>query len=93
MTEIDPDVLEKVRTGYKKLAAASNLKLLVQTYFGDGDQAIKALSGTGVQAFGVDVVYGGAELPSWNGEELLLVGVVDGRNVWRTDLDAALERA
>lgn len=91
VTEIDPDVLEKVRTGYKKLAAASNLKLLVQTYFGDGDQAIKALSGTGVQAFGVDVVYGGAELPSWNGEELLLVGVVDGRNVWRTDLDAALE--
>ena len=93
VTAVDPAVQDRVRTGYEKLAAVAadkGLKLLVQTYYGDGDQAIKLLSGTGVEAFGVDLVAGGAELPSWTGEELLVAGVVDGRNVWRTDLDTAL---
>ncbi|HIW95750.1 MAG TPA: 5-methyltetrahydropteroyltriglutamate--homocysteine S-methyltransferase, partial [Candidatus Corynebacterium gallistercoris] len=91
VTEVAQDALDRTRAGYEKLAAATDLKILIQTYFGDGDQAIKLLSGTGVAAFGVDLVYGGTELPSWTGEEELLAGVVDGRNVWRTDLDAALE--
>ena len=91
VTEVAQDALDRTRAGYEKLAQASDLKILVQTYFGDGDQAIKLLSGSGVAAFGVDLVYGGAELPSWTGAELLLAGVVDGRNVWRTDLDAALK--
>lgn len=91
VTAVAEDALNRTRAGYEKLAAATDLKILVQTYFGNGDQAIKLLSGSGIAAFGVDVVYGDAELPSWTGEELLSVGVVDGRNVWRTDLDAALE--
>lgn len=91
VTAVDPSILDAVREGYRRLAAATDLKILLQTYFGDGDQAIATLTGTGIAAFGVDVVYGGAELPSWTGQEQLLVGVVDGRNVWRTDLDAALK--
>ncbi|KAB1503105.1 5-methyltetrahydropteroyltriglutamate--homocysteine S-methyltransferase [Corynebacterium sp. 320] len=94
VTAIDKAVLDRVRAGYEKLAGIAQdkgLKLLVQTYFGDGNQAIELLSGSGVSAFGVDLVYGGTELPAWTGDELLVAGVVDGRNVWRTDLDAALE--
>ena len=85
-------------------AEAAGLSLLVQTYFGDGDLAVKTLSGTGVAAFGVDLVTGRTDeryteqtdvadrdlLPSWTGEELLLAGVVDGRNIWRTDLGLSL---
>ncbi|MGO1416932.1 MAG: 5-methyltetrahydropteroyltriglutamate--homocysteine S-methyltransferase [Candidatus Corynebacterium faecigallinarum] len=99
------DLLARTRAGYEKLAAATDLNLLVQTYFGDGDLAIKTLTGTGIAAFGVDLVTGRTDerqsdetniadadlLPSWNGSEQLLAGVVDGRNIWRTDLARALE--
>ena len=94
VTEVAQRDLDRTRAGYEKLAEVAEnkgLKLLVQTYFGDGDQAIELLTGSGVAAFGVDLIYGGAELPSWNGSELLVAGVVDGRNVWRTDLAKALE--
>ena len=90
VTDVDDELLKRTAEGYRKLAAATELNLLVQTYYGDGNQAINTLSGTGVKAFGVDVVYGKADLPAWTGQELLVVGVVDGRNVWRTDLDRAL---
>lgn len=95
VTDVDlgSEAAKATRRGYEQLAKAAEdkgLKLAVQTYFGDGDKAIKLLSGSGVAAFGVDLIYGGSELPSWTGEELLFAGVVDGRNIWRTDLDAAL---
>ncbi|MDN6438971.1 MAG: 5-methyltetrahydropteroyltriglutamate--homocysteine S-methyltransferase, partial [Corynebacterium nuruki] len=99
------DLLARTRAGYEKLVAATDLNILVQTYFGDGDLAVKTLSGTGIAAFGVDLVTGRTDerqaddtniadealLPSWTGEEQLLAGVVDGRNIWRTDLARALQ--
>lgn len=99
------DLLARTRAGYEKLVAASSANLLVQTYFGDGDLAVRTLSGTGVAAFGVDLVTGRTDerqsddtrtadadlLPSWTGEEQILAGVVDGRNIWRTDLTRALD--
>jgi 5-methyltetrahydropteroyltriglutamate--homocysteine methyltransferase len=99
------DLLARTRVGYERLAAASDLDILLQTYFGDGDLAIKTLTGTGIAAFGVDLVTGRTDerqadetniadadlLPSWTGAEQLLAGVVDGRNIWRTDLARALE--
>lgn len=93
VTDLDEVTLARTRQVYEKLAGVSesaNTKLWVQTYFGDGGQALKTLSGTGVQAIGCDLVAGSAELPHWTGKELLVAGIVDGRNVWRTDLDAAL---
>ena len=101
------ELLARTRAGYRKLVntlravgGENPTKLLLQTYYGDGDRAINALSGIGISAFGVDLVTGrqaelgshlDAELlPSWTGEEQLLAGVVDGRNIWRTDLAAAL---
>ncbi|HIW92130.1 MAG TPA: 5-methyltetrahydropteroyltriglutamate--homocysteine S-methyltransferase, partial [Candidatus Corynebacterium avicola] len=99
------DLLARTRAGYEKLTQASDLNVLLQTYFGDGDLAIKTLTGTGIAAFGVDLVTGRTDerqsedtdiadadlLPSWNGSEQLLAGVVDGRNIWRTDLARTLE--
>lgn len=93
------DLLKRTRAGYEKLVEAAGagdegVNLLIQTYFGDGNAAIELLGGSGVAAFGVDLVTGGAaaaELPAWNGKELLAAGVVDGHNVWRSDLDAALK--
>ncbi|WP_290706088.1 MULTISPECIES: 5-methyltetrahydropteroyltriglutamate--homocysteine S-methyltransferase [Gordonia] len=68
--------------------------IFVNTYFGDpGADVLAALAATGVEAIGVDLVYGSADtvasVPGLS-TKLLVAGVVNGRNIWRTDLDAAL---
>jgi 5-methyltetrahydropteroyltriglutamate--homocysteine methyltransferase len=73
-------------------------KMLVAGYYGDLGPALPVLAASPVEAIGLDLVAGAedlrvaASLPAlW--EKTVLAGVVDGRNVWRTDLDAALGRA
>ena len=72
--------------------APSRPSILVQTYFGDARESLGALGRTGVEAVGVDLVAGGVESvrSAGLGGKIVVAGVVDGRNVWRTDLDAAL---
>ena len=89
VTDVAPEVLERVRAGYARLASRGGV--FVNTYFGAGDQALDTLAGLGLGAIGVDLVSDGVTgLEAWAGEELLVAGIVDGRNVWRTDLCAAL---
>ncbi|AKF27168.1 5-methyltetrahydropteroyltriglutamate--homocysteine methyltransferase [[Brevibacterium] flavum] len=89
VTDVAPEVLEQVRAGYTTLAKRGGV--FVNTYFGSGDQALNTLAGIGLGAIGVDLVtHGVTELAAWKGEELLVAGIVDGRNIWRTDLCAAL---
>lgn len=89
VTDVAPEVLQQVRAGYTTLAKRGGV--FVNTYFGSGDQALNTLAGIGLGAIGVDLVtHGVTELAAWKGEELLVAGIVDGRNIWRTDLCAAL---
>ncbi len=80
---------------YSRLAALTDRpKLLVAGYFGGFGAALPVLAETAVEAIAIDAVYGEdvAELPGISGlrNKTLVLGVVDGRNVWRTDLTAAL---
>jgi 5-methyltetrahydropteroyltriglutamate--homocysteine methyltransferase len=65
----------------------------VATYFGDPGNALPALARTPIEAIGVDLVYGAdtavASVPEL-ATKTLVAGVVDGRNIWRTDLESAL---
>ncbi len=65
----------------------------VATYFGDLGDVLPALARTPVEAIGIDLVEGGktavAAVPEL-AEKLVVAGIVDGRNIWRTDLEAAL---
>jgi 5-methyltetrahydropteroyltriglutamate--homocysteine methyltransferase len=67
----------------------------VATYFGDPGAALPALARTPVDAIGVDLVRGAdtavASVPGLAGKTLV-AGIVNGRNVWRTDLESALSR-
>lgn len=79
---------------YTALCSVSNRPAIyVATYFGDPGAALPALARTPVEAIGVDLVAGAdtsvAGVPELAGKTLV-AGVVDGRNVWRTDLEAAL---
>src|SRR5690606_19777146 len=63
-------------------------------YFGTPGPALAALAGTDIEGIAVDLVAGTqvdevAAVPAL-ANKLLVAGVVDGRNVWRADLDAAL---
>jgi 5-methyltetrahydropteroyltriglutamate--homocysteine methyltransferase len=87
--------LAALRTAYERLAALSDRpRLLVAGYFGDLGPALPVLAGTAIEGIAVDLVAGpqaAARIPTIAGlrEKTLVAGVVDGRNVWRTELSAA----
>ena len=79
---------------YERLAGVSRRPaIMVATYFGDPGAALGELARTSVEGIAVDLVEGGvdavAAIPELAGK-MVVAGVVDGRNIWRTDLDAAL---
>jgi len=82
---------------YAKLnAAANSSRLLLATYFGElGDNLDLALS-LPVDGLHVDLVRGpqqlGRILPGLPPHMTLSLGLVDGRNVWKTELDTAYRR-
>nr|WP_139830724.1 5-methyltetrahydropteroyltriglutamate--homocysteine S-methyltransferase [Mycobacterium paraense] len=94
VTDISPDAPALAEAVYNALGAVSNRPAIhVATYFGDPGAALAGLARTPVEAIGVDLVAGAdtalAGIPELS-TKLLVAGVVDGRNVWRTDLEAAL---
>jgi len=95
--DLDDDDRGAFRRAYAALAGADRPKLLLATYFGAlGDNAELAAS-LPVDGLHVDLVRApgqlDAVLDALPPERLLSLGLVDGRNVWRTDLDRALALA
>jgi 5-methyltetrahydropteroyltriglutamate--homocysteine methyltransferase len=80
---------------YEYLAArAGKARLLVATYFaGLGDNLATALA-LPVQGLHVDLVRAPGQLDAllaaWPGARVLSAGVINGRNIWRADLEAQL---
>lgn len=67
--------------------------IFVATYFGELGNALPALARTPIEAIGVDLVAGRDQtVPAVRelADKMLVAGIVDGRNIWRTDLQAAL---
>ncbi|BBX23565.1 5-methyltetrahydropteroyltriglutamate--homocysteine methyltransferase [Mycolicibacter terrae] len=96
VTDIAADAPALAEQVYTRLGGLSNRpSIFVATYFGDPGAALPALARTPVEAIGVDLVYGPntkiASVPEL-ASKTLVAGVVDGRNIWRTDLQAALAK-
>ncbi len=79
---------------YDQLAAASDCKLLLATYFGALQNNLFTTLELPVDGIHLDRVRGnddlGQVIPRL-GDKVLSLGVIDGRNIWRTDLDAVLD--
>lgn len=79
---------------YRTLAAQPAPDILLASYFGPLGANLATAAGLPVAGLHVDLVRGGAELDAVldaaPAERWLSLGVVDGRNVWRTGLRAAL---
>jgi len=90
------DELEALRHAYHQLGSlARRPALLVATYFGEIGDALPVLAASPAEAIGLDFVAGPGNREALAragglGGKTLVAGVVDGRNVWRTDLDDAL---
>ena len=92
------DLDERARRAYRsalnRLAACGNRpRLLIATYFGPIGNNLQLVTESGCDGIHIDLVRAPEQLDGVLMELpprfLLSLGVVDGRNVWRTDLDAA----
>ena len=89
-------VAELAERTYRALAAGEKRpQILVTSPYGSLRENLPALLGTGIEALHLDLVHGvysKAELESVSAAGVHLVaGVVNGRNVWRADVRAALK--
>lgn len=90
-----PAELERYRAAYGFLAERSGpAKILLATYFAGLDQNAATAVALPTHGLHVDLVRAAGQLDAllerWPAGRVLSAGVVDGRNVWRTDLEAAL---
>ena len=74
--------------------SGQGVKLLLATYFSSLGEHVAGVCSLPVDGLHIDAVRGKKDLPDilrmWPEEKVLSVGIVDGRNIWKTDLDKAL---
>ncbi|WP_449220239.1 5-methyltetrahydropteroyltriglutamate--homocysteine S-methyltransferase [Tistrella mobilis] len=93
----DPAVTAAVTTATEAFAAAATgLGIMLTTYHGGIDHLADALCRLPVDGLHLDLVRAPGQidriLPKLAPETRLSLGVIDGRNVWRADLSALLDR-
>ncbi|MEV2219553.1 5-methyltetrahydropteroyltriglutamate--homocysteine S-methyltransferase [Nocardia vinacea] len=92
VTDLTADEVELARRTYAELSAAADRPaLLMATYFGRPGAALSALVETEIEGIALDFTVDAdlSGVPAL-ANKLLVAGVVDGRNVWRADLEKAL---
>jgi len=90
--DLDTKVLSLIKPTYDKLAnVAPNVKIAVVTYFEHACEATKILVHTPIWALGLDFLYGEENFDSLKiiaeSNKTLIAGVVDGRNIWKNDIE------
>jgi 5-methyltetrahydropteroyltriglutamate--homocysteine methyltransferase len=95
VTDLDPRVLPVLDSIYRRMAdAGGGTNLLLATYFGDLGNALPAVLRLPVRAVHLDLVRGPDQLDEAvklaSPNQMLSLGLIDGRNIWRADLLAAL---
>ncbi|MDM8085202.1 5-methyltetrahydropteroyltriglutamate--homocysteine S-methyltransferase [Cellulomonas cellasea] len=87
-------VAEAYRALATQIPADERPAILVAAPYGDLDEALPLLAATDVDGIALDLVRGGLpaeDVPGLAGK-VVVGGVIDGHNVWRADLGAALDR-
>ena len=93
--DLEPAAQQAFQTAYEQLAEdAPDLKLLLATYFGDLRDTLSTALQLPIAALHLDLVRAPAQLAEAleqvPPQMALSLGVVDGRNIWKTDLQRAL---
>ncbi|MGX5729616.1 5-methyltetrahydropteroyltriglutamate--homocysteine S-methyltransferase [Pseudoxanthomonas beigongshangi] len=92
--DADPAMQQAYRHAYAELAEAAGPKRLLATYFGGLGDNLPLAAALPVDGLHVDLVRGLDQLDSLLKAlpegRMLSLGIIDGRNVWRANLDNAL---
>src|SRR6202521_1038080 len=92
--DLEPEWILAVQSAYAALARGGRPKILLATYFDSVEQVALELEALPVEGVHLDIVRAPKQLDAFLKlaleDEVLSLGIVDGRNIWRTDLDAAL---
>jgi 5-methyltetrahydropteroyltriglutamate--homocysteine methyltransferase len=93
-TDLDEIARMALQHAYSRLGSVSSkLSILIASYFGPLQCNLPTAMKLPVQALHVDLVRGKRQLDDVLSqlprEKMLSLGLVDGRNIWRTDLEAA----
>ncbi len=95
MQELPAAWRQAFESAYNRLQAAP-VKLLLTTYFGALDENLSLAVRLPTAGLHLDLVRGAGQLPGVLDQlppyKSLSLGLVDGRNIWRTDLHASLEQ-
>ena len=91
-----PKIFSLIKPVYDRLANVnSNIKIAVTTYFEHSNEATKVLVNTPIWAIGLDFLYGEENINSLEiiakSDKKLIAGIVDGRNIWKNDIENSLK--
>ncbi len=92
--DLEPEWVMAVQSAYDVLARGGRPKILLATYFDSVQHIALELEALPVEGLHVDLVRAPKQLDAFLDlalqDVVLSLGIVDGRNIWRTDLDAAM---
>ena len=91
----EPKIFSLIKPVYDRLAkVSSRIKIAVVTYFEHSNEATRVLVNTPIWAIGLDFLYGDENINSLDiiakSGKKLLAGVVDGRNIWKNNIENSL---
>ena len=93
VTELSPEWQEAFRTAYTALNTGK-VKLLLATYFGQLLENLPLACELPVQALHIDAIHAPDEVSAvverLPANRILSLGVIDGRNIWKSDLGSIL---
>ncbi|HTN35163.1 MAG TPA: 5-methyltetrahydropteroyltriglutamate--homocysteine S-methyltransferase [Marinobacter sp.] len=94
VTELDSEWRHAFNLAYHQLKT-STVKLLVTTYFGELRENLQLACELPVAGLHIDAVSGAnevARVADWlSPHKVLSLGIINGRNIWKTDLNKALD--
>ncbi|MFA9455581.1 5-methyltetrahydropteroyltriglutamate--homocysteine S-methyltransferase [Halalkalibacter sp. AB-rgal2] len=92
VTDLSEEDWYLIKQVYTQLANTTDIDLIVQTYFESVDQYLELIS-LPVKGIGLDFVYGKENnlnsliTYGFPQDKVLGVGIIDGRNIWKSDLN------
>ncbi|MEY8174375.1 5-methyltetrahydropteroyltriglutamate--homocysteine S-methyltransferase [Burkholderia multivorans] len=94
VTELDAEWRHALRTAYAALETR-RIKLLLATYFGELQDNLTLAASLPVDGLHVDAINARDEIAAvvreLPADRVLSVGAINGRNIWKTDLNATLD--
>ncbi len=96
VTDLDANQKSAFDYAYKILGDTEKFpSIMLTSYFGDVGDNLKTVLSLPVKGYHIDLVRGKKQLEAFisniRPEQTLSLGVIDGRNIWRSDLDALID--